>query len=306
MGMIEVQQKIALPSTNKKGKYATRSEMEYKIDTIQINALDNVLLKLILCKQDIHTLYPNKIIIHAFTLLLSSKDTRLLNIRCQGYVQPIAAGTRGATTRSKAKGKAAEVVYNTIPLPSKILSLILQEWNERMKEKETADRRAAKKLNKGKGRSSFDDDDSDEYEFDSDDSDDDDDDAFVASMIAQSKGGKTSSSGGSVFAPALDEGGIDEKAWEEEKKSGSQKYINLSDLCDLPDEYDECETDAYPESKNDPLNDLDLLSFIYQFIHHLMNHEQNYMIACMEHLDDKDKQILNKIRQTAPEAVKPK
>lgn len=257
-----------------------------------VNALHFVLDKWLQAQEDIHGVYVTKVYLTALTKLLLTQDPRLQSIQTKGQLVQAPASSssssRPATRGTADASKAAQ--YTIITAPAKIISLVIRSWKEAVDAQEMKLKRQEKKAKQNENKDDDDEDDDDnldDYEDDEDDDefndDDDDDDAFIRGIIQ--KAGKYKNQGPS-FAPADEAGGLAKDA-----------YIRLSDFADLNDvdEAEELESELYPEAKNDPLNEIQLQTFLPHLLHSVAASNPAALHAHASTLENKEKEWLNQL-----------
>lgn len=309
MGSIAVlEKKQVAVKKNPSDKYT--SMLRTELVPGSVDALTYLLTRWMGAQAEVHASYPSKVLHTALAKLLSflfasAEPARaaLRNMECRGYVVDsgkgaAAAGKRVTRAQTASTGKSHEPAYTKIPLSTKLLAVLLNEWREWSEQEAARAKKQAKKLTKiakaqagggggaglgGDGASDdeydseddYDDDDDDDDDFDEDEDFSDDDDDFIAKIIQQEKNAKArggaggAGAGASPFAAAEDfpDFGASKKGGGGGSGAGKQ-YMTLSDMLDSDDaaELDEeLEEEVYPEALTDPLNQLQLGPFIAGF-----------------------------------------
>jgi hypothetical protein len=311
LGQISVQEKKLVPvKKNVTDKYTSSFKTELVPTTV--DALPYLLSKWITSQTEIHAKYPSKVMHLALAKLLTYLFTNvagveaLRNMECQGYViveptkkgAPSKRNTRSQTAASTSSS-SHEPQYTKVPLCSKLLQLFVREWKEYDDKNQSELKRhmkRAKKLAKEAGADGDDDEDADddfededdEFDDDEDDFSDENDEDFVNQMKAKVAGG---GAGASPFAAAedyADFGGPQSK----------NKLMTLSDMLDyhtgdLDDLDGEMEEEVFPESLTDPLNQIELGSFLQNYLKEFAAANGGaFLQEAARWLDDQDKKTL--------------
>lgn len=264
--------KVPLPmkAATKKHKYPRQ---EYKEEETKVNALQFVLQKWCTWQPDVPSPYPTKVTIMALCKLLQLKDIRLMQITTDGY--PVVDATAGRSSRSK----PATLRYNSIPVAAKMVSLLVNRWQEVGANEIVKAAAKAKEIEKKNGAAAFAPG-SAEHK------------AIAVAAEAQVRRSKKSS-----FADADDFSAY----LEDEFEGNADQYKLLSDFADDQgsglddDDIEEEEKDAYPEREADPLWQLDELSTLSQFFIGWAQADMSSLKACVDALSAADQKLLEKL-----------
>eukprot|EP00462_Mataza_sp_D1_P008700 CAMPEP_0175158070 /NCGR_PEP_ID=MMETSP0087-20121206/22595_1 /TAXON_ID=136419 /ORGANISM="Unknown Unknown, Strain D1" /LENGTH=1039 /DNA_ID=CAMNT_0016445833 /DNA_START=20 /DNA_END=3140 /DNA_ORIENTATION=+ len=132
LGQLEVQRKV-------KNEVAPTLEVPYPTITwsqqpAQVHALQFVMQKWVMSQEDFHAPYPTKLSVTALCKVMEMPEMQsaLHAISTQGY--PI-VDTSNSSRRQTRRSKAATLQYTELPLPSKIVSVLVKEWDEQDRSK---------------------------------------------------------------------------------------------------------------------------------------------------------------------------
>jgi hypothetical protein len=337
LGRIDVQEKqMVRVKANPHDKYA--SILKQQMVAAQVDALPFLLTKWVTFQREIHASYPTKVMLAALVKLvtflysneggagLDGARAALRSLECTGYpietpaAKGAAASKRQTRSATLASGQRPEPAFSKIPLPTKILSIVLAEWREHKAKADAKAKRVAKKLARATGQDDDDDDEDDDEDYDSDDDDDEfddeddsaDDDDFIAKMVARERavaqrgGGAAASSAASPFADASDFPDLGARRGGGGGGGGGKQLLQLSDMLDMHEaaELDEeLEGEVYPEASSDPLNDLALEHFLQAFLRDFAATAQGAALQdAAKWLSPKDQTLLNLALASQPGA----
>lgn len=194
--------------------------------------------------------YQIKVTTTALALILDSRHTELSKIHVQGHL--IQSPTTRIVTRSQAKGISEH--WSMVPLPVKLLSLIMNALAEMQEQRPTG---------------TAEDDNWEEVEDDEEEDDDDDEIETSHSALGETITGKPN--GGSVFQ-ALEE----------------MQHL-LTDEAEVGDYKDD------PCAASDPINELNLHSYLIDFLKKLASNDHHYFSLLAQGLSDKEKTLLQAV-----------
>lgn len=190
--------------------------------------------------------YQIKVTTTALALILGSRHTELSKIHVQGHlIQPAMSGI---VTRSRAKGTPEQ--WTMVPLPVKLLSLIINAMTEMQEQAATG---------------ITEDDNWEEVEDDEDDDNDGETDTSYSTLGATITG---KLNGRSVFQPLED-----------------MQHL-------LTDEAEPGDYKEDPCAASDPINQLNLVSYLFNFLKKLAGDDQHYFSLLCQGLSDKEKTLL--------------
>jgi hypothetical protein len=297
LGALEVEQKRPVydnevSSAGAKGKKKSKlPKVRFVTEKVRISALEFVFKKWLQIHEDIYYPYPIKVSISALAnlLLQDSFVAHMMSFSTDGYpkvetdtdaepdtgtgkrtskrlqAREAAASTVGVVVESKQAESAGAIQFTQIPVPAKMLSVVIHEWL----------RQSDRKDKQGSGidndKEEFDDED-DDGEEEEDDADDDDDEKDNNTQ------GQNKSSRPSPFADYDEDGNYD-------KYMGS----NLSDLLDFQEGYDDDDDNAdqlqlqqFPEAATDPLDSLDVYDLLSNTIATLFQQQQQQQLKTQQ------------------------
>eukprot|EP00455_Lapot_gusevi_P035725 TRINITY_DN3959_c0_g1_i4.p1 TRINITY_DN3959_c0_g1~~TRINITY_DN3959_c0_g1_i4.p1 ORF type:complete len:1097 (+),score=422.74 TRINITY_DN3959_c0_g1_i4:91-3381(+) len=229
-------------------------------------ALISLLTKWLPNEADLETLSPyfTKTSVSALCSLLSVSEVMdaLQVVTVDGYaVLPQAAAGPKRVTRSSSK----PISYSPMPIPAKILSVLLKSYTQASRKKKLA-----------YGSGDEEDDDDDEEDFDDDEGDEgdlDDDEAFDEAALLNLAGGQANRESPFMYADGA---------------------LLLSDMWDDADAEELGEDDADPL---DPVNHVQLDSYIPQFLKKFASTDSARFARYVEFLNEEDRALLQTILQ---------
>eukprot|EP00808_Paulinella_micropora_P024858 g56499.t1 len=245
----------------------------YSFTDTTVSALSSALQKWVLRQSDIHGAYPRRLTLSALAKLLSLPQ--LDQVSVQGYPKENKSKNKDGKACRALRGDAKAVEFSDISFSAKVLALLAQAW---LLEK----RKQEQKQKKQQGG----------HEEDSeDDMGEDEDDEFgqfVSKLVADSEGGGGREGGGSPFADA------------EESEHYTQLSSMLSDgNIQLDDEeLDELElayNEEYPEAQDDPLNKIELVSAVPNWLKTLVAADKPRIVRLSQQLSPEHRALLQQM-----------
>jgi hypothetical protein len=140
----------ASPSAADSKKKVHVEDEEYVLGEVKVPALEAVFTKWMEVQDGVHHSYPLKVMLTALSKLVLYRDSRLMALAVQGYEYVVQTKPDAGAVRRNTRGAAREqanveqIRYTALPLPSKIVSILVQRWSE-------FQRREAKAQKKGLG-----------------------------------------------------------------------------------------------------------------------------------------------------------